>query len=471
MDTGYSLKQVLAVAKVHPLYNADIKYPPSPEEVLEIAKSIDKNDNEGVNLSSLPLATKDTLYPTINRLWTDDSPENHYRKAAYLGMTGGGSGGKPMLFATDVFENRRHRAAAASLLRVCKVIEPGDVVFSVHASGYLYRALDLMTELFEMAGGSVLCGGLSMQGDIAVENVIYFRANVFAGDGSQVLAFANTVASLPAEKRKQVNITKVVYTSDVLTRDQRKIVRSVLGANIYSVNGSCEAGAWCCANFSITGEPEDEAVDFIYDTRMMVVEILPPALLDEATTGVAMEIHPVPDGEKGILVQTSLSRFRNPLVRYVTGDMASIQPLPATDEIPEDVAKNLRILRFYGRDRRFSFKWYGDYFEFQKVKAFIQGQKGWGILQYQIILENLPEKETLILTVRLYRSDPNAVLPGQEALVSNEVVEEGVKEFFAVFEENGNVNDFKLEFVEDLSGFERSKTGNKVMNFVDRSKH
>ncbi|KAK6510996.1 hypothetical protein TWF506_010082 [Arthrobotrys conoides] len=469
MDTGYSLKQVLAVAKVHPLYNQDIKYPPTQEEVIEIANSIDKNDTEGVNLSALPLATKELLYPTINRLWADTSPENPYRKSVYLSTTGGGSGGKPMLFATDVFENRRHRAAAGALVRTCGLIKPGDVVFSVHATGNLYRALDLMTDLFEMAGGAVLCGGLAMQGEIAVEHMINFNANVFAGDGSQVLAFANHVASLPAERRKQVKVDKIIYTSDALNADQRKVITSVLGAKIYSVNGSCEAGAWSVANFSITGEPEEDGVDFIYDTRMMVVEILPAELLDEA--GAGQDIHPVPDGEKGIMVQTSLSRLRNPLIRYVTGDLASIRPLPATDEIPQEVAQHLRVIRLYGRDRRFSFKFFGEYFEFHKVKSFIQGQKGWGVLQYQILLDNLPGTETLILTVRLYRSDPNAVQPGEDALVSNEKIIEGLKLFFVVFEENGNVDDFKVEFVKDLDGFERSKTGNKVMNFVDRSKH
>ncbi|KAF3082291.1 hypothetical protein TWF569_008746 [Orbilia oligospora] len=469
MDTGYSLKQALAVAKVHPLYNREIKYPPTQEEVIEIANSIDKNDTEGVNLSAMPLATKDTLYPTINRLWADTSPENPYRKSAYLSITGGGSGGKPMLFATDVLENRRHRAAAAALIRTCGAIVPGDVVFSVHACGNLYRSLDLMTELFEMAGGAVLCGGLSMQGEIAIEHVIDFKANVFAGDGSQVLAFANFVASLPAERRAQVQVNKVVYTSDALSQDQRKIISSVLGAKIYSVNGSCEAGAWSVANFSITGEPDEDGVDFIYDSRMMVVEILPPDLLDES--GAGREIHPVPDGEKGILVQTSLSRLRNPLVRYVTGDMASVRPFPATDEIPPEVAQHLRVIRLYGRDRRFSFKFFGEYFEFHTVKEYIQGQRGWGILQYQILLENLPETETLILTIRLYRSDPNAVQPGGDALVSNEEIIEGLKKLFIVFKENGNEDDFKVEFVKDLEGFERSKTGNKVMNFVDRSKH
>ncbi|KAK6354408.1 hypothetical protein TWF730_008814 [Orbilia blumenaviensis] len=468
MDTGYSLKQVLAVAKVHPFYNSDIEYPPTPEEVSEIVKSINKEDADGTNLSALPLSTKETLYPTINRLWQDTNPNNTFRNSVYIGTTGGGSGGVPMLFATDVFENRRHRAATGALAKACGVIEPGDVIFSVHVSGNLYRAMDLMTEIFETAGASVLCGGISMQGEASVEAAINLGANAFAGDGSQALLFANYVASIPAERRAKLNIKKVIYTSDPLTRDQRKIVSSVLGAKIYSINGSCEAGGWCVANFSATGEPDDDGVDFIYDTRMMVVEILPPSLLDESNAG--GETRPVPDGEKGILVQTSLSRLRNPLVRYVTGDLASLRPFPATDKISPKDAQYLRVMRFYGRDRRFSFKWFGEYFEFPKIKECIQ-TKGWGVLQYQILLESSLETEKLLLTIRLYRLDPSLVGPGEEPLASDEDVVQGLKKFFVVFEENGNNDDFKVEFLKDMDGFEKSKTGNKVMNFVDRSKH
>ncbi|KAF3911922.1 hypothetical protein ABW20_dc0101381 [Dactylellina cionopaga] len=62
MDTGFTLKQVLAVAKVHPFYNPDVEYPPTPGEVLRIASSIHSDDNEEVDLINMPLADKDTLY-------------------------------------------------------------------------------------------------------------------------------------------------------------------------------------------------------------------------------------------------------------------------------------------------------------------------------------------------------------------------------------------------------------------------
>lgn len=46
-----------------------------------------------------------------------------------------------MMFAVDVYENRRQRARMGDLLRVCGVIEPKDLVLSTHLSGGFYRYL------------------------------------------------------------------------------------------------------------------------------------------------------------------------------------------------------------------------------------------------------------------------------------------------------------------------------------------
>ena len=59
MDTGFTLSQILAVAKVHPFYSLDVEYPPSPEEVQQIAS---QTQNEHVDLARIPLVTKERLY-------------------------------------------------------------------------------------------------------------------------------------------------------------------------------------------------------------------------------------------------------------------------------------------------------------------------------------------------------------------------------------------------------------------------
>ncbi|KAF3926459.1 hypothetical protein AA313_de0207052 [Arthrobotrys entomopaga] len=433
MDTGFSLQQVLAVAKVHPLYNSDVEYPPTPKQVLQIASDTENQNDNTIDLTTLPLATKETF------------------------TTGGGSGGIPMVFATDVFENRKHRAAAGALAKACGLIEPGDMVLSMHTTGNLYRALDLVTEICEMAGGTVLCAGEKLVMPSVLDIILQYKSNVITGDGSQILHFADYVSTLPEETRAKINMNKLIYTSDTITREQRKKIISILNVQVFSILGSCEAGPWAVANLSLTGEPDDEGVDFIFDDRMMKIEILPESAmenLDKANTT-------VPDGEIGMIIQTSLSRLRNPLVRYVSGDIGRLLPFPSGKASPED-EQHFKIVRMYGRDRRFSFKWFGEYYEFPKVKELLLKTEGWNILQYQLVLSDLDTKE-LNLEVRLYRS---SLTPGA---ASEDEIKKKLKKFFFVFHLNEHA--FKVTFLSGLDGFERSKTGSKVINFIDRSTH
>ncbi|KAF3911930.1 hypothetical protein ABW20_dc0106073 [Dactylellina cionopaga] len=308
--------------------------------------------------------------------------------------------------------------------------------------------------MIEMAGGAVLCAGWMMPLPDVVKAVAHYRVNVIAGDGSQLLQFTNFVASLTPDERSEINITKFIYSSEPLNLEQRELVHSTLGTRIFSVNGSCEAGPWSVANFDITGEPEDDGVDFIFDTRMMKIEILPASKIGEQEGA-----HPLPDGEKGMIVQTSLSRLRNPLVRYVTGDLGSLRAFPETDKVSSLDAQHLRVIRLYGRDRRFSFKWFAEYFEFQTLKTIMQTD-GWGVLQWQVVLEPSESQESR-LEVRIYRSELG--------LVTEKNITDRLTKFFKVFHFNEYL--FRITFVSGLDGLERSKTGTKVIKFVDRTAH
>lgn len=84
--------------------------------------------------------TKNLSYKEIERLTTDRDPQNGYRQQTYISTTGGGSGkGYPMVFAADSQETRQQRAAIGSLVRSCRIIEPGDWIMTMHVSGHLYR--------------------------------------------------------------------------------------------------------------------------------------------------------------------------------------------------------------------------------------------------------------------------------------------------------------------------------------------
>lgn len=99
--------------------------------------------------------------------------------------------------------------------------------------------------------------------------------------------------------------------------------------------GSTEAGSWAVANPQLTG------AGFIYDTRTMHVEILPLSNTEQGKAWIA------------------LTSLQNPLLRYDSGDIGSLHSLPLTAQaqIPVDMAEHLKLLRVYGRDKRFSFSW------------------------------------------------------------------------------------------------------------------
>ncbi|KAL2190917.1 hypothetical protein L209DRAFT_24694 [Thermothelomyces heterothallicus CBS 203.75] len=490
---AYSLNEVLAVARIHPFYNPAVQYPPD-EECIRAVLELAAKEQSAPDLGRVPLTTKKDLYKTIERLAGDANPDNTYRRSAYLSITGGGSGGLPMLFATDAAENRAQRARMGNLIRNCRLIEPGDWVLTTHASGHFYRSLDLTLEILENAGASVLSAGNNMEPAEVAAALAHYRVNVLSGDGSQVVRIVRHIASLPADERHRIRLTKILYTSEPLTPSQRAYIADVLGPGVAigSILGSSEAGPWAVgplrAPLAATAEEAEQkqqhedasaaadagATDFVFDTRTMVIEILDPSSLSSSSSSSSSETNgagqqpvpvpePVPEGTAGIVVQTSLQRLKNPLVRYVSGDVGSLHPLPPSlaAVVPEGEREHMRVLRLRGRDRRFSFKWYGSYFEFDRLAAFLRAPE-WGILQWQVILATVEASSPEVaLEIRLLL--PSG--PARHGAAESELVR-AIEAFFFVQAESRHL--FQIKFLKDITEFERSSTGGKVMNFVDK---
>ncbi|KAI9035029.1 uncharacterized protein KD926_004703 [Aspergillus affinis] len=441
----FPLAEILAVAKIHPFYNPSVVYPPDQEKIQSAVQSADTQSLEALRATfeSLPLVSKKNLYHVIERLTKDLSPQNEYRRSSYVSITGGGSGGLPLMFISDTRENRQQRAVFGEFLSTCGVIEPHDWILTTHASGYLYRSLDLMSEIMENAGGTVFSAGNFMTPDEVVRAIAHYNINVLTGDGSQVIQVIHYISTLPEEKRKAIKLTKVIYTSEPLTDGQKKHIVATLGpVKICSILGSAEAGPYSIHNPDLTGEAGLAGyTDFVFDTRHILNEILPSSVM-ESDSPTALK--PLPEGQEGVLVQTSLQRRRNPLVRYITGDVASIHPLPETARsvVPESELKHFRILRLRGRDRRFSFKWYGVYFEFHNIEKLMQ-RDGFGVLQWQVIIGTHESSPQTVLEVRLLRKEASQCSISLEDFVYE------LETFFFVLPENRHL--FKLTFVEDLN--------------------
>lgn len=325
-----------------------------------------------------------------------------------------------------------------------------------------------MAEMLEYAGATVFCAGHLMAHPDLVKLFLEYRVNVLCGDSSQVLQFALHVASLPAATCEALCINKILYTSEPLVRSQRNYLNSVFGpVMICSAFASAESGPWCVMNLAITGDIADDAADFIFDTRTIIVEVLPSSAVNEDKTDAdfkglitGKEVQPLPDGEVGAIVLTSLQRLRNPLVRYVSGDIGSVRTFPPTESIPAEVAQHLKVLRLQGRDQRFSFKWQGEYFEFQFLRELIQREE-LGVLQWQIILRDDEISHAHHCKILLLRGNVS------EKKLSNSEVVKLLEKVFCVTPLNAPL--FQVMFVVDSTDFERSVSGNKVMRFVNKS--
>ncbi|KAJ6787657.1 hypothetical protein PWT90_09708 [Aphanocladium album] len=462
----YSLSSVLAVAKLHCFYNEDVAYPPGAdvvEEILEQAAAGEHADE----LTSWPLLHKKTLYKSIQRLVNDTSPDNTYRQSSYISTTGGGRGAQALFFATDVKENRRQRAEYGKLMASSGLLNARDWVVSMHSAGDLYRALDLVLECVESAGACALAAGNHMPMPEVLKLLQQYKANVLAGDSSQVVNLVNHLSALPQEEQSKISLNKIIYTSEVLTGSQRAHIRATLGdsVKICSMMASAESGPWALSNPDLTGECTTTSSAFVYDTRTMTVEILPDAVALEGDDAPSTTPLPLADGETGMIVLTSLCRLRNPLVRYVSGDIGSLHDLPENVRhlLAEDDRPYIRVLRLEGRDRRFSFDWEGEYIEFSNLAEIVE-DPNYGILQWQAIIQNKPEDKEGLRPCLEVRMLPSTATKGNEALLNAMV--DRIKLLISLAP--WNKNRFIPVFLENTDGFEKSKTGGKVIKFIDR---
>ena len=286
-----------------------------------------------------------------------------------------------------------------------------------------------------------------------------YHVNILSGDSSQVVQIVHRISSLSHEKQARIKIQKIIYTSETLTTAQRAHIRAVLGpVTICSIMGSAEAGPYAVSNPEITGTDASEGYeDFVFDTRATLIEILPMS----SSSAQDSNPEPLPQCELGVIVQTSLARLRNPVLRYITGDIGSLHPLPehAKALIPAADWPHLRVFRFRGRDRRFSFEWDGEYIEFQGL-ATLMNNAECGILQWQVILDKMESSLEASLEIRLL------CLPRDDSLLSEAALVHRIETFFHVYP--GNSHRFQLVFLDSLAKFDLSSTGRKVIKFIDR---
>ncbi|GJD05305.1 hypothetical protein ColKHC_14130 [Colletotrichum higginsianum] len=481
-DRAFSLADVLAIRSIHPFYSPHVLYPPNADAIRKARRRAAREAGE-MDLKRQPLLWKKDLYTAIERLINDPSPQNTFRQSIYTSTTGGGSGSKPLFFATDVHENRRQRALFGRFLRHIGLATEKDWIVTVHSAGNLYRSLDLTLELLENAGATVLAAGHDMPPAAVVRLVTQYSANVLSGDSGQIVSMVHYISTLPPDERAKFSINKIIYTSESLTAAQRAHIRAVLGPDtqICSILGSAEGGPYAASSSTHLSRDhhhhhqedassDGDFQDFIVDDRMTRIEILPTCVPENDASPVSAC---VPDGERGMIAQTSLTRLRNPLVRYITGDIGSLHRLPpqAAAALPARERQHMYVLRLYGRDRRFSFEWGGEYYEFRNLVPLMNDAR-LGILQWQVVLDKAEGSEEAWLEVRVLRAGEDVGGSGNggggdgDGVVSKEELTRRIGTFFSLCA--ANEERFRLVFLDGLDEFELSTGGRKVVKFIDR---
>ncbi|KAF8449528.1 hypothetical protein BDZ91DRAFT_618157, partial [Kalaharituber pfeilii] len=208
-----------------------------------------------------------------------------------------------------------------------------DIVLSLHHGPPMYRGLSVEALIIEDAGATELHIGAAAPDSLAMQIAKQFGATVVTASSSRLLQFARYVKGVRDQGGEAVDIKKVIYTSETLQRHQEHYLVDALRAEVVgSTYGSTESGEWAVLVNGVELDGEESASNtsrmFAFDRRLVVAEIISEdgTVLAASTDACldSMDDRKPPVGE---IVLTSLCKWRNPLVRYRTGDIGSLHPL------------------------------------------------------------------------------------------------------------------------------------------------
>ncbi len=148
--------------------------------------------------------------------------------------------------------------------------------------------------------------------DLQCELLVDFQSTVFCCTASMALLMAEEVHRRGLADA--INLKKVIYGSERSSVSMRKKIADLLGgAELFDIPGLTElygpgTGMEC---------PHHDCIHYWAD--YYILEILDPETLE-----------PVPDGEWGEMVVTTLAKEGSPLIRYRTRDITRVIPGPCT---------------------------------------------------------------------------------------------------------------------------------------------
>ncbi len=132
---------------------------------------------------------------------------------------------------------------------------------------------------------------------------------VMGTTGGYALHLATVAEENGLDLKRDFNIRVMYHTGEPLIEESRRRIEALWGCKSYNNYGSVETGApaWECVF--------QNGLHFNEDAY--IFEIVDPETLQ-----------PLPDGQEGAVVMTSLFKEAAPIIRYMIGDIAAIWPEP-----------------------------------------------------------------------------------------------------------------------------------------------
>ncbi|WP_323192190.1 phenylacetate--CoA ligase PaaK [Halostella sp. PRR32] len=261
---------------------------------------VDPDDISGVeDVSKLPFTTKEDFrdeYP--DGLFAVDNSEVRRLHAS------SGTTGKPKIVAytdsdLDVWSEVVARSLAAA------GVEPGDLVQNAYGYGLFTGGLGLHQGIEEL-GATVLpigAGGTQRQ----IEMMQDLESDVITCTPSYALYLEETAEEMGVDVG-DLPLSTIMFGAEPCTDPMREAIESRLdvdGIDLYGLSEIIGPGVSCECNEAQEGLHVFE--DHFY-----------PEVVDPSTA------EPLPEGEEGELVLTTLSKDALPVLRYRTGDLTTL---------------------------------------------------------------------------------------------------------------------------------------------------
>lgn len=233
----------------------------------------------------------------------------------------GGSTGEPKYSIYDAYDWDEMIGNAVRVFRAMG-IKKGDRVANCFIVGNLYGSFVSFDHINCRAGVTSFAFGNEVKPEVFIDNWKKFNINVVMGVPSTLIPLLREAKRL----EKSFTMPKVLYAGSPLSRIDYDWFKNELGTGIISsVIGANDGGEIAFQCSEMHGAIHHTIDDYNY------IEIV-----DE-------DDRPVPDGQPGRILITSLLKFAVPLIRYEIGDEGRIIPGKCA------CGRTMRILEYIGR--------------------------------------------------------------------------------------------------------------------------